>query len=215
MSSDWPGIIDVDALKASYVNDIDHLVDAAKTGHWTEVFKRLDAGGRPVANQWRVGGKSWFAPLHHAAWLGAPVDVVDQLIQRGAWKSLRNADGDRPFEIAQKRGHHHLRESLRVRETSEYEQRTFVAWNRHLTELTTERTRGLDPVRYRPVPTELIALEQLESLWFTYPGMYGGFGMSIHKDRLFVESWSRVVGGSGQAHVITERGCVLVDEGFV
>ena len=45
--------------------------------------------------------------------------------------------------------------------------------------------------------------------------MYGGFSMSIHRGRLIVKSWSRVVGGSGQAHVITESGCVLVEEGFV
>lgn len=81
--------------------------------------------------------------------------------------------------------------------------------------LVSERTRTLDAVKVRPVQTEVIALDQLDSLWFSYPGMYGGFNMSIHKDRLHVESWSRVVGGSGQAHVITESGCVLVEEGFV
>lgn len=81
--------------------------------------------------------------------------------------------------------------------------------------LIAERTEEIDALKFRPIPTELIALEQLETLYFGYPGMYGGFSMSIHKDRLFVESWSRVVGGSGQAHVITEHGCVLVEEGFV
>jgi hypothetical protein len=32
---------------------------------------------------------------------------------------------------------------------------------------------------------------------------------------LAVESWSRVVGGSGQRHHITGDGVVLVEEGFV
>lgn len=48
-----------------------------------------------------------------------------------------------------------------------------------------------------------------------YPGMYGGLSTSIQRNRLVVKRWSRVVGGSGQAHVITESGCVLVEEGFV
>ena len=65
------------------------------------------------------------------------------------------------------------------------------------------------------MPTEVIALDQIETLWFPYPGMYGGFTMSIREDRLVVESWSRGVGGSGQRHVITVRGCELVEEGFV
>lgn len=45
--------------------------------------------------------------------------------------------------------------------------------------------------------------------------MYGGLSTSIQRNRLVVKRWSRVVGGSGQAHVITESGCVLVEEGFV
>ncbi len=78
-----------------------------------------------------------------------------------------------------------------------------------------ERTSALEPVRFRPVPTEVIIMDELENLWVPYPGMYGGFTMSVHRNRLVVESWSRVVGRSGQAHVITESGCVLVEEGFI
>lgn len=158
---------------------------------------------------------SWFAPLHQAAFLGAPVAVAKRLLELGAWRSLRNADGDRPIDLAERHGHHHLREALAVPELNAHEKRRFAAWDEHLLALVSERTRTLDAVKVRPVQTEVIALDQLDSLWFSYPGMYGGFNMSIHKDRLHVESWSRVVGGSGQAHVITESGCVLVEEGFV
>ncbi|MEJ9077829.1 hypothetical protein WKY82_05350 [Gordonia malaquae] len=63
--------------------------------------------------------------------------------------------------------------------------------------------------------SEVIAVEPLPSMRFAYPGMYGGFNMSIEVDGLIVSSWSRVVGGSGQRHAITERGCELVEEGFV
>lgn len=56
--------------------------------------------------------------------------------------------------------------------------------------------------------------DRLDNLRFPYPRMYGGFNMSIHRNRLVVESWSRVVGGSGQAHVAI-GGCVLVGESFV
>ena len=84
-----------------------------------------------------------------------------------------------------------------------------------MADLIAERTRSLVPVRSRPVTTEVIALDRLESLWFPYPGMYGGFTLSIREDRLVVASWSRVVDGSGQRHVITESGCELVEEGFV
>jgi len=45
--------------------------------------------------------------------------------------------------------------------------------------------------------------------------MYGGFSYHLRREELIVESWMRIVGGSGQRHVITEHGARLVDEGFV
>ncbi|WP_298575455.1 hypothetical protein [uncultured Luteimonas sp.] len=55
--------------------------------------------------------------------------------------------------------------------------------------------------------------------WFPIPGMYGGFSYGwagqSSEPMLVVESWSRVVGGSGQRHHITAAGCTLVEEGFV
>ncbi|MFE6994516.1 hypothetical protein ACFVAE_01010 [Microbacterium sp. NPDC057659] len=213
--ADWPGILDPDALNPERVDAADRLADAAKANDWQAVFALLDVPTRADVNQWRIGGSSWFAPLHQAAFLGAPAGVVEDLLRRGAWRSLRNADGDRPIDLAEKRGHRHLLDALAVHTPDDRERRRFAAWDRHLLALIAERIARLDPVRFRPVPTEVIALERFETLWFGYPGMYGGFGMSIHRGRVFVESWSRVVGGSGQAHVITEDGCVLVEEGFV
>ena len=55
--------------------------------------------------------------------------------------------------------------------------------------------------------------------WFPIPGMYGGFSFGwadrTGEPMLVVESWSRVVEGSGQRHHIDADKCVLVDEGFV
>ena len=215
MTAEWPGSLDPDVLNPSYVGRAHRLADAAKVGRWAMVVELLESDSAPNPNHWRIGGDSWFTPLHQAAWLGAPVDVIERLIRCGAWRSLRTADGARAVDLAQKCGHLHLLETLAAPEPSEHAQRMFTAWDHHLSGLIAERTRTLEPVRFRPVPTEVIVMEKLESLWVPYPGMYGGFTMSVHRNRLIVESWSRVVGGSGQAHVITEGGCVLVEEGFV
>jgi hypothetical protein len=54
---------------------------------------------------------------------------------------------------------------------------------------------------------------------FAVPGMYGGFRYELEADgeqsRLIVESWCRVVQGSGQRHVVSAAGSTLVEEGFV
>lgn len=215
MAAEWPGVIDPEVMKGTYVEKVNLLSDASKLGKWDEVFRLLDSDLWLTANHWRIKGRSWYTPLHQAAWLGAPVEVASELIRRGSWRSLRDSDGNRAVDIAQQRGWLHLIDVLEARVPSERETQKFAAWDSHLALLIAERTEEIDALKFRPIPTELIALEQLETLYFGYPGMYGGFSMSIHKDRLFVESWSRVVGGSGQAHVITEHGCVLVEEGFV
>jgi hypothetical protein len=58
-----------------------------------------------------------------------------------------------------------------------------------------------------------------EPRWFPIQGMCGGFKYwaVINGDdaKLITESWSRVVGGSGQRHEITSQGFVLIEEGFV
>ena len=214
MTSEWQGVLDLDVLNDDLVDHADRLADAAKAGRWDAVLDLVEHGTWGSANQWRITGRSWFTPLHQAAWLGASVGVTERLLRAGAWRSLRTADGDRPIDLAHRRGHHHLVEALAVRAVGASEERRFAAWDSHLAALIAERTGPLEPVPFRPVPTELLVMEQLETLWVPYPGMYGGFSLSVHRDRLFVESWSRVVGGSGQAHVITESGCVLVEEGF-
>lgn len=94
------------------------------------------------------------------------------------------------------------------------------AMERHFHQLVTDRAAEFRidmpefvPTIEPPFPTAATPL------WFPVPGMYGGFSYWLEDRRedlaLVVESWSRVVGGSGQRHEITERGIALLDEGFV
>ena len=95
------------------------------------------------------------------------------------------------------------------------------ALDRHLAGVIDSRIRGVlydgrDPrkvLRYPPVA--ILHEVPGQHVWFPVPGMYGGFDITLRQDFLDVRSWCRVVGGSGQAHVITTAGAILVDEGFV
>jgi hypothetical protein len=212
---EWLGSLDRTVYNDSLGADSDRLADAARAGDWPAVFRVLDDSTWIGVNQWRVGGKSWFAPLHQAAWHGADLEVVDSLLARGAWRSLREASGKLPVDIARERGHAHLLDRLGLPETSPLEAERYTAWDEHLKRLVESRIARIEPVPLRYVSTEVVAREGLRPLWFAVPGMYGGFSIEVFKGRLFVESWSRVAEGSGQAHVITTAGAVLVDEGFV
>ena len=100
----WPGVLDPTLLKEEVVARNHRLADAAKAGRWAEVFEVLDLSWVSV-NQWRLGGDSWFAPLHQAAWHGASTSVVTGLLERGALRSLPARDGRTPYDVAQARGH--------------------------------------------------------------------------------------------------------------
>ena len=219
------GVLDAGLLKDEVVARNHRLADAAKTGRWSEVFEVLDLSWVSV-NQWRLGGSSWFTPLHQAAWHGAP--HVRDLRPARPGSAPRTARPRRPDAVRRREG----------------------AWPRPparppripgLTRLTPSRSADLDRglasvidgrlclpegiaesygkpleecLRYPPVAVLPECPQQ--RLWFAVPGMYGGFSITLMDGNyLYVESWIRVVGDSGEAHVVTHEGVTLVDEGFV
>ncbi len=224
MSLSWPGVLDPGLLKDEVVARNHRLADAAKAARWSDVFEVLELEWVSV-NQWRVGGSAWFTPLHQAAWHGASPAVVSGLLERGALRSLRTHDGHTPYDIAVERGHDHLLELLAPLRTSLTAERANDL-DRGLASVIDGRLRlpeGIaasyplpldETLRYPSV--EVLPECPDERLWFAVPGMYGGFSVVLMKGSyLYVESWIRVVGDSGQAHVITHEGVTLVDEGFV
>jgi hypothetical protein len=232
----WRGIVDPELLYDDVVSASHELADAAKIGDWSTVFDLLDDPEERIEiNSWRPGGKALFTVLHQAAWHGAPNEVAAELIRRGALRSLPDAWGRTAYDVREERD---LRASdpkdvaaqqrkslvLRTRylkpQPSPLASRVIRALDWHLGDVIDGRIRGVlydgrDPRRVLRYPPVRI-LHELpgQRLWFPVPGMYGGFEITLVKDFLDVKSWSRVVGGSGQAHVITPQGAILVDAGF-
>lgn len=232
----WPGVILVvlgrlrrvwpigGQYSPDFVRAGDRLADAAKAGDWDAVWAVLDEGrqsGGPDVNQWRPGGRSWFTPLHQAAWLGAPEGVVSELLRRGAWKAIIDSGGRRPVDIARERGHQRLEQILEPAFERAGLPRDDIlgSLNSQLAALIDDVARPAlqttrASVRY---PDVILLFEDAgpDRIRFPIPGMAGGLSIELHHARLHVESWSRVVGGSGLYHVITRDRTVLVEEGFV
>lgn len=230
----WQGVLDPGELHAHVALARNKLADAAKAGQWSTVLRLLDeAGGVVNVNGWRPGGTAWFTPLHQAAWYGAPVSVAAELVARGALRSLTDARGRTPHDVRLARDAKE-RAKKGIAAQSHLALRSFLtppasplstaqtqALDTHLAALIDSRVAGVlydgrNPrtmLRYPPVA--ILHEVPGQRLWFPVPGMYGGFDIELRQGYLDVKSWCRVVGGSGQAHVITEAGAVLVDSGFV
>jgi len=98
------------------------LWELARQGQWEKVFETFEQGREAEAAQ------SWpylnaacpfhdyhYSFLHFAAHQGAPSDVVQRMLDLGAWRSLQNALGERPLDVARKHDHAHLLAALEPR----------------------------------------------------------------------------------------------------
>lgn len=89
----------------------------------------------------------------------------------------------------------------------------------HFHELIHERAgRLLEGLSLELPSTRDLIKSTRKPIWFPIPGMYGGFKYKLDvsvEPTLVVISSSRVVGGSGQRHLIKASGYQLVAEGFV
>jgi hypothetical protein len=213
----WDGVSQTET--AAENSDRQNLASYAKEYNWHAVLKVLAA--RPeLVNATRPGSKTLYAPLHQAAHGGAEINVVSQLISLGAWRTLRNAKGAWPLDIAKEKGHAHLLDILEPVHKRSVPEQTLARMQGRFHDLIREVAKDL-------IFSQSIRLPELEPMlefermnfWFPVPGMYGGFYYWLVFDgpeaRLTVQSWCRVTEGSGRQHDITEQSTTLVDKGFV
>ena len=219
MSVLWDGMTQPETINESSLQSRIELADAAKAGDWTKVLTVLESDSSLI-NVCRPGGKSLFAPIHQAAYCGAPESVVQRLIDAGAWRTLQNSRGERAVDVAQRRGHAHLFQLLEPVIKHRVPMGVLLKVQSNFHEVIRGRAAELVQQHQLRLP-ELEPLLELDTaeMWFPVPGMYGGFSYHLEtfgvEATLVAESWCRVVGGSGQRHLITSRGSQLVAEGFV
>jgi hypothetical protein len=219
MSATWDGIVSSEMLHENQVRVRQSLADAAKKYDWPSVLAILGSH-QTLVNTTRPGGSSLYAPLHQAAHGGAPVEVVLKLVELGAWRTLQNSRGERPLDVARKRGHSHLDGLLAPVMKRNVPLGILLKMQFHFHAVIRERVRNVvtDQGLRLPELEPLLEFDML-NVWFPIPGMYGGFEYRLETDgveaKLITESWCRVAEGSGQRHEITSAGSKLVAEGFV
>jgi hypothetical protein len=217
METTWDGVTRYETLTAQAAAMSRSLADAAQANDWPRAIEIL--GQSRLVNSSRPGDPSLNAPLHLAAHAGAPVEVVEQLLFLGAWRTLRNANGERPVDIARTRGHEHLLSILEPVFKRDVPRDVLMKLQENFHAVIRKRAAGLVRQHALRLP-ELEPLLEVDEprMWFAVPGMYGGFDYRLERsgtDPLLIsESGSRVAGGSGQRHEITASGSELVEKGF-
>ncbi|WP_454858173.1 ankyrin repeat domain-containing protein [Rhizobium binxianense] len=218
----WDGLVGADLLDEAQLAVRHGLADACKDGDWDKAFAILRKHPTLV-NATRPGGTSLYAPLHQAAYIGATLEVVCELLDLGAWRTLPNAHGDRPLDLAGRCGREDLSLSLTPAIERHVPTDILEKMQTHFHGVIRERVMGmairLDGLRLPEIAPLLEVPNDREPFWFAVPGMHGGFEYRLRADGaeavLVSRSWSRVVEGSGRRHDITSEGATLVEQGFV
>jgi hypothetical protein len=215
----WNGITKAETLNKEYAAIRHALADAAKSSNRHRVCQ-LISEHKELANSCRPDGSSLFTPLHQAAHGGASVGVIQQLVSMGAWRTVQNARGEQPVDVAVRTQHTHLLAALEPVYRHSVPLGVLLKIQYHFHAVIRGRVEQLLQEHVIRLP-ELEPLLELDrpQMWFPVPGMYGGFSYRLDATgvnaRLVSESWCRIEGGSGERHVITTEGSTLEDEGFV
>jgi hypothetical protein len=215
----WDGVTRAETLNPQAAAARHRLADAAKIYDWDTVLALLGQDNQLI-NTTRPGGQSRYTVLHQAAHGGAPASVIEELLRLGTWRTLRTAQGERPLDIAVRLGHVHLRELLTPVLQHNGAMEALQSIQQHFHAVIRERADQYVQEHALRLPELEPLLELAEPrLWFAIPGMYGGFhfwlDQIVDDPVLIAESWCRVVGGSGQRHLISPHGSLLLAEGFV
>jgi hypothetical protein len=142
MTAEWDGITKSEVLQDNEVAVRHQLADAAKQHNWKKTLEILNK--RPdLSNVTRPDGRSLYTPLHQAAHGNAPVEVVQKMVKMGAWRTLQNANGERPVDIARKKKHQHLVELLEPVYKTHVSHKTLQKIQQHFHEIILGRTGDL------------------------------------------------------------------------
>jgi hypothetical protein len=153
--------------------------------------------------------------LHQVAHGGAPLAIAKRLITMGAWRTLQNARGERPVDVAERMGHKHLLSVLEPRHKRRVPLGVLLKLQSHFHSVILGRIEREFQIYGLRLP-ELEPLLELDqpNMWFPIPGIYGGFSYWLEacgvEAKLISSSWFRVVGGMEQRHEITPLGSRLL-----
>jgi hypothetical protein len=215
----WDGTTKSETIREEKAAVRHKLADKAKEYDWQKVFEILGQY-RSLINTTRPDGQSLYAPLHQAAYGNASVEIVQKMINMGAWRTLKNADGERAVDIAQRKKYLEIGQLLQPIYKVKVPSEILKAIESRFHEIILDRAGDLIYKASVRLPDLEILLEIEEpKMWFPIPGMYGGFSYWLdikgQNIKLISESWSRIIEGSGQRHEIDNDGWLLVESSFV
>lgn len=185
--------------------------DLGNRGQWEELLQYINDHGRNLVNGCKLPlneteTASLFTSLHYAALLDAPVNVIEDLVEFGALKSLKTADGRTAYDIGVEKGISADKlEWLSIPAEIKEKEDEIQRMEQGLHSVINGRVEQLIRKNGQALP-QLSVLFERGSFYYPVPGMYGGFNVNKHPEGIQADSWIRVCGGSEENHLIYRDG---------
>lgn len=174
---EFEGITKSSTLREEIAEEILKQFELIKTRQWDIVLKNLC---RDYINWFALDDKSLNTQLHYAALLNAPVEVIEKMIDFGAWRTIRNSAGEKPIDSANLMGNHHLLEVLKPVYFRGVMPETLLKIERNFHQMLMERAEWSICNEALCLPQLELLLEILEpKMYFSIPGYYGGFSYRL------------------------------------
>jgi hypothetical protein len=214
----WPCVVNRGYMMDTEFQEGSFLADYAKKGRWDKVLSMLHPDNHLInVNQSSPGDGSGSTVLHRAAELGAPDDVVEALLQRGALRSLRNAAGLTPHETAEAGGQPPSTLKLLRPEPSPFDIKELSRLDASVADVIDSYVQKLfgshdlrKILRYPPV--EVLHEPPGQELWMQVPLMMGGFRITLRDRHVQLLGGYRRSDDDGEVHVTT-HGFVVTPQG--
>lgn len=201
------------------IEESEAIESALRKNNWLAVVEVLQACPS-IGNAIFPKNRGQSTLLHVAAERNAPPDFVAELVRLGVFRTVKDAYGRQPHQIAKRNGFEELAWPLQPELAVELDPDCLGLIQEMFHGLLRTFMRAYHtPVQLRLPQLSILLEVQDVRVWFPIPGMAGGCNFWLEKEEseyaLHAESWCRICGGSGMHHRITPTEIVLIEEGFV
>lgn len=216
-SHKWDGVTSETSLRYGWLEERKEWDDALERCNWPQVVEILDKKGANP-NEWQISGSTLNAAfntaLHRAADAGAPLEVVKAMVDLGGWRTIRNASGATPFDIAFRKRHIHLLDILKPVIHHDVSMQDLRAIQGHFHACLNKNSFIQEHNLRLPQLVLLLEREDAE-MYFPIPRMHGGIAYFLDQSgpelKLIFKYGSRVVDGPSPRNEVTTSGSVRIE----
>lgn len=226
--SQWDGWISAKKMAPEGANRRRRLFDAASANNWPSVFLILDEQRETSPNfkinSIRLDDPTWYSLLHYAVQGDAPVEVMEELLAKGHFRSIRCKNGERPVDTAKRLDRTDLVPLLNPLNKHDIPKRKLAILEDQFHQLIHKNT-GLSKDEFRFPPLEVLLERDDLTMSFFVSNRFGGFVYRLAKVGLplgfdaTIEDWVLLtkdfdrMGDTEHFYLVTPYGSLLVSKG--